>query len=75
MKWNFRLRSGADAYIAALLAALIVAVIEDQAHLAGYRLSGWVNVALALGAALFGTAVAWGMAKFHNRDERSEPQP
>lgn len=75
MKWNFRLRRGSDAFIAAMLAALIVTAAKDQADRTGILLSGLASVAIAVGAALFATAVAWGMAKFHNIDERSETQP
>lgn len=75
MKWNFPLRRGSDAFIAALLAALIVTAAKDEAARTGIILSGLASVAIALGAALFATAVAWGMAKFHTGDERSETQP
>ena len=75
MKWNFRLRRGSDAFVAALLAALIVTAAKDEAIRTGVILSGLASVMIALGAAAFATAVAWGMAKFHNVDERSETQP
>jgi len=75
MKWNFRLRRGSDALIAALLAALIVTAAKDEAARAGIILSGLASVMIAFGAAAFATAVAWGMAKFHITDEHSETQP